>query len=135
MSEIKLDQVEEVKDTQEVTEEPKEMTMLEYVNSHFKCIKEAIDDNRNIIGMLDKMAFKEMCKLEAIVRLMMDKLNIKQEDIVTTFNDVIKEYQKDVDDMREKDEKAKEAQPKDVKDLSEEDAEEIRNKIKAEVTD
>lgn len=135
MSEIKVDQVEEVKDTQEVTEEPKEMTMLEYVNSHFKCIKEAIDDNRNIIGMLDKMAFKEMCKLEAIVRLMMDKLNIKQEDIVTTFNDVIKEYQKDVDDMREKDEKAKEAQPKDVKDLSEEEAEEIRNKIKAEVAD
>lgn len=112
---------------------PQEMTMLEYVNSHFKGIQEAINDTRRLIGMLDKLSFKEMCKSEAIVAMLIEKCGIKEEDLIQKFQDIVKEYQKDVEDMKEKEQKALDSQPKDVKNLTPEEASEIREKIKADV--
>lgn len=115
------------------SETPKEMTMLEYVNSHFKGIQEAINDTRRLIGMLDKLSFKEMCKSEAIVAMLIEKCGIKEEDLIQKFQDIVKEYQKDVEEMKEKEQKALDSQPKDVKNLTLEEASEIREKIKVDV--
>lgn len=114
-------------------EAPQEMTMLEYVNSHFKGIQEAINDTRRLIAMLDKLSFKEMCKSEAIVAMLIEKCGIKEEDLIQKFQDIVKEYQKDVEEMKEKEQKALDSQPKDVNNLTPEEASEIREKIKADV--
>ena len=114
-------------------ETPREMTMLEYVNSHFKGIQEAINDTRRLIAMLDKLSFKEMCKSEAIVAMLIEKCGIKEEDLIQKFQDIVKEYQKDVEEMKEKEQKSLDSQPKDVNNLTPEEASEIREKIKADV--
>lgn len=131
---INLDSAKENTNTETNNDtQPQEMSMLEYVNSHFKGIHEAINDTRRLISMIDKLCFKEMCKSEAIVALITEKCNITEEELIKKFQEIVKEYQENVDNMREMEEKALETQPKDLKNLTEEEAEEIRNKIKADV--
>ena len=127
--ETKKDNITEENQTVTNPEEKVEITMLEYVNGHFDNIRDVLNENNRIIHMIDRMNFSEMCKLEAVITLLVEKLGITQDEFIEKYKEILNRYQENVKKEREEENKNK----ADVKNITEEEANDIREKIKADV--